>query len=937
LQLAEKFWRSNKFYLIRINIRMNQSHTGGNDMKSKMLVAILLGCLVGQQAVLSQTDTNANQTAGVSTVNPPMAPAPGAIVSSSATSSVAALIVVFPTTITTQPASQTAIGGNSVTFSVTAGGTPPLGYQWFFNGSVIEGATEANYTITSVAATNEGNYTVVITNSCGAATSSVAALTVQLPPSITSQPAGQTVVNGSNAIFSAKAEGTPPLSYQWYFNGNAISGATNEEYSVIGVTTNNEGSYTVVITNSCGSVTSSNITVDTSAPTPPVAAAVPTNESPATAVAGNATTDTSAANAPVAPAVPTNESPAAAAASNATADASAANVPVAPAVPTNESPAAAAASNATADASAANAPVAPAVPTNESPAAAAASNTTADASAANVPVAPAVPTNESPTAVAASNETASASATNSPITAAAGTNAPSVSASNANPQTAGPASIPLIQFQDVPITTAIENLARQAGINYLLDPKIGYGQPDANGQIKPEPTLSIRWENITAAQALNALLDNYGLQITEDHRTHIARITTKDPSAPPPLATRVFQIKYAGTASMVNEVQTALTDKRSKVMADLRTSQLIVVATDAEIEAVDALIKQLDQPTRQVLIETKLVEISSNPSTVKGVDWSSTLAAQNVSFGNGVGSGSSQTMLPGTPVTTTIPAFGGHPATTTTTAPKWSTSSEVDSIIQGPSQPGGLSLNTLSGLTPAIGFLNADGLHAVLSFLNSSLDAQIVSTPRIVTLDNETATIAVTRGYPVINVVASTVNAAGGSSITYSNIGTILQVTPHISANDYVWLKVVPDVSTFFGTHNQTIAGTSYTADIFDCRHIETQVLIPNANTLVMGGLVTDNPNAQYTKVPLLGDIPGLGWAFRSENKSLAKGNLLIFITPTIVKDSDFRPVSTDFLQSRPTEMKSPMNPNTKWDSAQQSGDWSNPVPTPGEFDKKKQ
>jgi type II secretory pathway component GspD/PulD (secretin) len=908
LQLAEKFWRSNKFYLIRINIRMNQSHTGGNDMKSKMLVAILLGCLVGQQAVLSQTDTNANQTAGVSTVNPPMAPAPGAIVSSSATSSVAALIVVFPTTITTQPASQTAIGGNSVTFSVTAGGTPPLGYQWFFNGSVIEGATEANYTITSVAATNEGNYTVVITNSCGAATSSVAALTVQLPPSITSQPAGQTVVNGSNAIFSAKAEGTPPLSYQWYFNGNAISGATNEEYSVIGVTTNNEGSYTVVITNSCGSVTSSNITVDTSAPTPPVAAAVPTNESPATAVAGNATTDTSAANAPVAPAVPTNESPAAAAASNTTADASAANVPAAPAVPTNESPAAAAASN-----------------------------TTADASAANAPVAPAVPTNESPTAVAASNETASASATNSPITAAAGTNAPSVSASNANPQTAGPASIPLIQFQDVPITTAIENLARQAGINYLLDPKIGYGQPDANGQIKPEPTLSIRWENITAAQALNALLDNYGLQITEDHRTHIARITTKDPSAPPPLATRVFQIKYAGTASMVNEVQTALTDKRSKVMADLRTSQLIVVATDAEIEAVDALIKQLDQPTRQVLIETKLVEISSNPSTVKGVDWSSTLAAQNVSFGNGVGSGSSQTMLPGTPVTTTIPAFGGHPATTTTTAPKWSTSSEVDSIIQGPSQPGGLSLNTLSGLTPAIGFLNADGLHAVLSFLNSSLDAQIVSTPRIVTLDNETATIAVTRGYPVINVVASTVNAAGGSSITYSNIGTILQVTPHISANDYVWLKVVPDVSTFFGTHNQTIAGTSYTADIFDCRHIETQVLIPNANTLVMGGLVTDNPNAQYTKVPLLGDIPGLGWAFRSENKSLAKGNLLIFITPTIVKDSDFRPVSTDFLQSRPTEMKSPMNPNTKWDSAQQSGDWSNPVPTPGEFDKKKQ
>jgi type II secretory pathway component GspD/PulD (secretin) len=196
------------------------------------------------------------------------------------------------------------------------------------------------------------------------------------------------------------------------------------------------------------------------------------------------------------------------------------------------------------------------------------------------------------------------------------------------------------------------------------------------------------------------------------------------------------------------------------------------------------------------------------------------------------------------------------------------------------------------------------------------------------------ATISVTRGYPVINVVASTINVSGGSSITYSNIGTVLQVTPRISANDYIWLKVVPDVSTFFGVAQQTIANQTYTADIFDSRHIETQVLIPNANTLVMGGLVQDSPNAQYTKVPVLGDIPGLGWAFRSENKTLAKDNLLIFITPTIVKEADFRPASTDFLKSRANTMKSPMNPSTMWDGAQPRGDWSNPVPTPGEFDK---
>ena len=114
--------------------------------------------------------------------------------------------------------------------------------------------------------------------------------------------------------------------------------------------------------------------------------------------------------------------------------------------------------------------------------------------------------------------------------------------------------------------------------------------------------------------------------------------------------------------------------------------------------------------------------------------------------------------------------------------------------------------------------------------------------------------------------------------------------------------------------------------------------MIPNGNTLVMGGLVQDNPTASYTKVPLLGDIPGLGWAFRSESKTMTKDNLIIFMTPTIIKNSDFQPATSapaDFLQSKPAVMKSRMNPNSIWDGAEPHGDWSNPAPMPGEFDKK--
>src|SRR5882757_929699 len=108
---------------------------------------------------------------------------------------------------------------------------------------------------------------------------------------------------------------------------------------------------------------------------------------------------------------------------------------------------------------------------------------------------------------AVTNQPEAVVASEAPVEAAAATNAVALeTAAGTNAPAPEAVVIPLIQLQEVPITTAIENLARQANINYLLDPKIGYGQPDANGQIKAEPNLSIRWENITAAHALTALL-----------------------------------------------------------------------------------------------------------------------------------------------------------------------------------------------------------------------------------------------------------------------------------------------------------------------------------------------------------------------------------------------------------------------------------------------
>jgi type II secretory pathway component GspD/PulD (secretin) len=534
-------------------------------------------------------------------------------------------------------------------------------------------------------------------------------------------------------------------------------------------------------------------------------------------------------------------------------------------------------------------------------------------------------TNAAP-AIADTNAVPATVATNDTLTAASPTNAPAVVAET----------IPLIQFSDVPITTAIEHLCRQAGINYMLDPKIGFGQPDQNGQPKAEPQLSIRWENITAESALLALLDNYGLQLVVDKKTGIDRVSAKDPLAPPPLITRVVQLQYASVSNMTLSVQSVLTDKRSKVMADVRTSQLLIVATDAEQQSVDTLIAQLDKQTKQVLIETKLIEISSQPSAKRGVDWTGTLSSQNVTFGNGNVTGANSITTPG-PVFTTTPVktpAGGHSSQPTVTQAASSLTGTFSQVVGG----GGWSASTLSGLLPATAFLNADGVDAVVSFINASYDAQVFSTPRVVTLDNELAHIEVIRTYPIIAVSGASANSSSSASITYSNVGTILDVTPRISANDKIWLKVIPEVSDHFADETVSMGagagGTSgsFSVPIFDRRRMESQVMIPNGNTLVMGGLVQDSPNATYSKVPFLGDIPGLGWAFHSETKSMSKDNLLIFLTPTIVQDSDFQPTATSFLKSKPKMMRSVMDPHKPWDGAEPESGWDNPAPMPGEF-----
>src|SRR5205823_2457101 len=205
----------------------------------------------------------------------------------SVTSNAAALAVnaaPLAPTITTQPAKIGRAAGQTATFTVTATGTAPLSYQWQRNGTAIGGATAASYTTPATTASDSGaQFTVVVSNAVGSVTSNAAALAVNaapLAPTITTQPASQTVTAGQTATFPVTPPGAPPICYQWQRNGTAIGGATAASYTTPATTTSDSGAqFTVVVSNAVGSVTSNAaaLTVN-AAPVAPTITTQPANQ-----------------------------------------------------------------------------------------------------------------------------------------------------------------------------------------------------------------------------------------------------------------------------------------------------------------------------------------------------------------------------------------------------------------------------------------------------------------------------------------------------------------------------------------------------------------------------------------------------------------------------------------------------------------------------------
>jgi general secretion pathway protein D len=314
------------------------------------------------------------------------------------------------------------------------------------------------------------------------------------------------------------------------------------------------------------------------------------------------------------------------------------------------------------------------------------------------------------------------------------------------------------------------------------------------------------------------------------------------------------------------------------ITADKATNSLIIVGTPADFETMKDVIQKLDIRRRQVYVETAIIEMSLTKARDIGFEFQ---AANLNKLEN-----SNQAM-----------AIGGT---------NFGNIGNV--IVNGPAglaAMSGLAVGAVKGTFTYKGveYLN---VGALLHALQTDSDVNVLSTPNILTMDNQKAEIMVGQNVPFIT--GQTQNATTGSgtlfnSVERKDVGIKLQLTPQISSDDNVRLEVNQEISDVIATSTTNPAGPTTSK-----RSASTTVVVKDGQTMVIGGLIRDNVVASTSKVPFLGDIPLLGWLFKSKTTSIEKTNLMIFITPYIIKTeaeaSDLTRQKNEFLEKYRKEYK---------------------------------
>lgn len=419
-----------------------------------------------------------------------------------------------------------------------------------------------------------------------------------------------------------------------------------------------------------------------------------------------------------------------------------------------------------------------------------------------------------------------------------------------------------LNFQNIDVRSLLQVFADFTNLNIVTSDSV-------------TGTLSLRLKDVPWDQALQIVLDSKGLASRRNGNVlwvaPRGELATKEKAELEsqqqvtelePLRSQVFRLNYQSAGDVRNMLlgtgaaggaggaaggaaTSRILSKRGSLTADTRTNQLFVSDIPSKLEEVQAFLQKIDIPVRQVMIEARIVEADDTFSRNLGAKLG--FASKT----NGAGYGNTYTNVV-------------SPVTKDAT---WDNSPALSFPANG--------INGVNAASVAVSLFNAGAgrfLALELSALEADGRGKIVSSPRVVTADNIKALIEQGTEIPYQQATSS-----GATSVQFKKANLKLEVTPKITPDGNIFLDV--DV-------NKDSVGIQTTNGFaIDTKHVQTQVLVENGGTVVIGGIYTQNERTDINKVPLLGDIPVLGNLFKSTNKINNRTELLVFLTPRVLSD----------------------------------------------------
>lgn len=381
-----------------------------------------------------------------------------------------------------------------------------------------------------------------------------------------------------------------------------------------------------------------------------------------------------------------------------------------------------------------------------------------------------------------------------------------------------------LQYQSADIRSALTFLADYGGVNVVVS-------PDVQGSV------TIKLHDVLWRDAMNIIGNTYNLAIVDESSGYIrvlpAEAYRKETSEKEKhnaeqrqlvaLETKIVRISNSTSDDVVSAVKSLMTE-RGKAVSDKRSNSIIIQEVPTNLQKVLDYIADLDKPAKQIKISTQLVEISSEGLEELGIKWTAdgTFSADN---GN-----------------TYEQKAEGLNDRTTDPAGRYS----VTALMKGWS------------------------FEAMVEAMVSSGKGKIIAHPEITTIDNKEAKIQMGQKIPVKQF-----DESGNVTTKFEEVGTILTVTPHITAENQILMILKPERSTYEYDPNGVVINTS---------NAFTNVIVSNGQTAVIGGLTTQDELSSVVGVPVLKDIPIVGALFRYTNKRTESRDLVIFVTPTIVE-----------------------------------------------------